>query len=423
MKKKAMCVEDMLKLNTAKQSIMNALKEGKATELATALNEALDTIQNSETEVLDEQELKAKIEEVIATVLKDAEPNDKVQEAIANAIAKRMTAVNNGINKELPVAVRNEISKTILRASGKMEVENAVNALLVKNGISGLEFEQAVDYAVVENWGDLNPLFKLLKSVPYTKFFYSEQDMKDANILAKQWSKESGAEKTVQEIEATAKEIRTRYVYKRQRFAQEDLDEIERAGQATNFLRFVNEELDRMIVNTIVMAILVGDNVNVGDERVTTFETIGSKNASDVFTFVGHPASAGAPTIVDARNVCDKVKNPFMKQKVAIMSAEFLTTISAYTAAAGATETFRPTDEVAKQLGVDVIIIADLLDPQDGLYMVCMLPDGYWYNEKKMLAVSYPEYSKNAINYLKERNAGGAIHDLHSTAVLKEAQA
>lgn len=414
-----MNVENVLKLANAKRAIENALKEGKAQELAAALNEALETIQNAEEEI-DENELKTKIEEIVATILKDAEPNAKVNEAIANAIAKRMAAVQNSIDKSLPVEVKNGICCAILRCAGKEEVRNAVNGILTKNGVTGLSFEKAVDYTIVEDWGNLNPIFRLFKRINFSKFFYSEQDMKDANILAKQWAKTAQGEKKVQEIIATAKEISTAYVYKRQKFANEDIDEIEKAGQAVNFLRFINEELDRMIVNTIVMAVLIGDGVNGDGEKLTKFETIGNKSASDAFTFIGHPASAGNPTIKDARLVSDKVKNPEMKKKVAVMSSEFLTAISEFIYAAGGTTMYRTRAEIAEQIGVDEIIICDLVDPDDGMYMIVLLDQAYWYLEKKAVAVSYPKWEENVVNFLKERNVGGAIHDLHSTGVLKE---
>lgn len=420
MKKKVFSVENMLKLTNAKHAIENALKEGKAQELAAALNEALDTIQNAEEEV-DETELKTKIEEVIATVLKDAEPNAKTNEAIANAIAKRMAAVQNSIDKSLPVEVRNGICAAILRCSGKDEVRNAVNGILTKNGITGMSFEKSVDYTIVENWGDLNPIFRLFKRVDFSKFFYSDQDMKNANILAKQWAKTATGEKKVQEIVATAKEISTAYVYKRQKFANEDIDEIEKAGQASNFLKFINEELDRMIVNTIVMAVLIGDGVNGDGEKLTKFEAIGSKSASDVFTYIGHPATVGAPNIKDVRTVADKVKNPEMKKKVAIMSSEFLTAISEFIYAAGGTTMYRTRAEIAEQIGVDEILTCDLVDPDEGMFCIVMLDQAYWYQEKKTVAVSFPKWEENVVNYLKERNVGGAIHDLHCTGVLKAA--
>ena len=409
-------LKEWINLTAIKRRVANAFSE-KGQEAADAIRALIDELESAEVEV-DETALAEKIQEVLA----NAEPNTKTEEAIANAIAKRMQAITDTVGaKNLSAAVKNQISAAILRAASKEEVKNAVNAVLVKNDVTGLTFEDVVDYAVVESWGDLNPIFKQLHKTFFTKFFYNGQDVKTATLLAKQWDKSGETEKKIQEIAVTGKQILTKYIYKRQRAAQEDLDEIEKAGGLTNFLRFINEELDRMIVNTIVMAILIGDNVNELADRVTTFETIGSKNASDLFTKVLNPEGETV-TLKDFRRACDAVKNPNGKRKVAILSTSMLSQISEFKYSSTGTIMYRSTDEVAKQLGVDEVILCDLLDPEEGIYGIVMLPDGYWYNEKNAISVAYPKYEENVMNYQKERNIGGAIHDLFSTAVLKKAQ-
>lgn len=408
-------LKEWINLTAIKRRVANAFSE-KGQEAADAIRALIDELESAEVEV-DETALAEKIQEVLA----NAEPNTKTEEAIANAIAKRMQAITDTVGaKNLSAAVKNQISAAILRAASKEEVKNAVNAVLVKNDVTGLTFEDVVDYAVVESWGDLNPIFKQLHKTFFTKFFYNGQDVKTATLLAKQWDKSGDTEKKIQEIAVTGKQILTKYIYKRQRAAQEDLDEIEKAGGLTNFLRFINEELDRMIVNTIVMAILIGDNVNELADRVTTFETIGSKNASDLFTKVLNPEGETV-TLKDFRRACDAVKNPNGKRKVAILSTSMLSQISEFKYSGTGTIMYRSTDEVAKQLGVDEVILCDLLDPEEGIYGIVMLPDGYWYNEKNAISVAYPKYEENVMNYQKERNIGGAIHDLFSTAVLKKA--
>lgn len=415
MKKKMVYLKEWINLSAIKRRVANAFSE-KGQEAADAIRALIDELESAEVEV-DETALAEKIQEVLA----NAEPNTKTEEAIANAIAKRMQAITDTVGaKNLSAAVKNQISAAILRAASKEEVKNAVNAVLVKNDVTGLTFEDVVDYAVVESWGDLNPIFKQLHKTFFTKFFYNGQDVKTATLLAKQWDKSGETEKKIQEIAVTGKQILTKYIYKRQRAAQEDLDEIEKAGGLTNFLRFINEELDRMIVNTIVMAILIGDNVNELADRVTTFETIGSKNASDLFTKVLNPEGETV-TLKDFRRACDAVKNPNGKRKVAILSTSMLSQISEFKYSGTGTIMYRSTDEVAKQLGVDEVILCDLLDPEEGIYGIVMLPDGYWYNEKNAISVAYPKYEENVMNYQKERNIGGAIHDLFSTAVLKKA--
>ena len=409
-------LKEWINLTAIKRRVANAFSE-KGQEAADAIRALIDELESAEVEV-DETALAEKIQEVLA----NAEPNTKTEEAIANAIAKRMQAITDTVGaKNLSAAVKNQISAAILRAASKEEVKNAVNAVLVKNDVTGLTFEDVVDYAVVESWGDLNPIFKQLHKTFFTKFFYNGQDVKTATLLAKQWDKSGETEKKIQEIAVTGKQILTKYIYKRQRAAQEDLDEIEKAGGLTNFLRFINEELDRMIVNTIVMAILIGDNVNELADRVTTFETIGSKNASDLFTKVLNPEGETV-TLKDFRRACDAVKNPNGKRKIAILSTSMLSQISEFKYSSTGTIMYRSTDEVAKQLGVDEVILCDLLNPEEGIYGIVMLPDGYWYNEKNAISVAYPKYEENVMNYQKERNIGGAIHDLFSTAVLKKAQ-
>ena len=416
MKKKMVYLKEWINLTAIKRRVANAFSE-KGQEAADAIRALIDELESAEVEV-DETALAEKIQEVLA----NAEPNTKTEEAIANAIAKRMQAITDTVGaKNLSAGVKNQISAAILRAASKEEVKNAVNAVLVKNDVTGLTFEDVVDYAVVESWGDLNPIFKQLHKTFFTKFFYNGQDVKTATLLAKQWDKSGETEKKIQEIAVTGKQILTKYIYKRQRAAQEDLDEIEKAGGLTNFLRFINEELDRMIVNTIVMAILIGDNVNELADRVTTFETIGSKNVSDLFTKVLNPEGETV-TLKDFRRACDAVKNPNGKRKVAILSTSMLSQISEFKYSGTGTIMYRSTDEVAKQLGVDEVILCDLLDPEEGIYGIVMLPDGYWYNEKNAISVAYPKYEENVMNYQKERNIGGAIHDLFSTAVLKKAQ-
>lgn len=414
MKKKMVYLKEFVNLQAIKRRVANAFSE-KGQEAADAIRALIDELESAEVEV-DETTLAEKIQEVLA----NAEPNTKTEEAIANAIAKRMQAITDTVGaKNLSAAVKNQISAAILRAGSKEEVKNAVNAVLVKNDVSGFTFEEVVDYAVVENWGNLNPIFSKLHKTFFTKFFYNSQDVKTAILLAKQWDKTGETEKKIQEIAVTGKTINTRYIYKRQQAAQEDLDEIEKAGGLTNFLRFVNEELDRMIVNTIVMAILVGDTVNDLADRVTTFETIGSKASSDVFTTVITAAGA-VPTLQEARATADAVKNPNGKEKVAIVSTAHISNLAEFKYSGTGSVMYRSTDDIAKQLGVDVIIPCDLFEGTNVL-MVVMLPDGYWYNEKKAISVAYPKYEENVMNYQKERNIGGAIHDLFSTAVLKKA--
>lgn len=405
-------------LATMKKSIRNAFTPEGA-DAAEAINEMLDSLAASDVEYDVEglaNEMKSFIEKLAG---------EKVEEEVANQLAKRMQAMQNGINKELPKEVRNEVAKAILSSHGRDEVRSAVENVMTKNGISGLSFADVVDYAVVDGWGNSNPLFAKLKEVPFNKFFYTDSDLSTAEVLAKQWDEatKDTVLKSIQSVELEGKTITPRYVYKRQQMDRADLSRLEKSGGMATFLAWLNEELDRQIVNTIVLAMLVGDTINAQGARVTSFETIGTKNVSDAFTSVLNPEVAEDVTLADVRRLCDAVKNPYGKDKWLICSSALLTSISAFVYAAGGSTDFISTDALKEKLGVSEIYVTDMIDSSTGLHAIAMLPEGYWYTQDEYISVSYPTWEKNVENYQKERNIGGAIHDMLSTAVLKEATA
>lgn len=405
------------KIAAIRKAIKNTLTDDAA-ELGNALRTLLDELENSEVEV-DYEALKAQILEIV-------NKNEEVPEVVANAIANKLKAVENAVNngnRELPIKIKNAVAAAILRSENKNTVEGNVNAVLVENGITGYTFGDVVDFAVVDNWGNLNPIFAKLHKTFFTKFFYNDDELKTAALLAKQWDKAGTAEKAIQELEVTGKSITTKYVYKRQQAAQEDLDEIEKAGELANFLSWIDEELDRMIANTCIMAIFVGDTTNAVGKRVTTFEAIGTKSQSDVFTSVLDTAATTGATLSDLRRLADSVKNPNGKEKVMYMNSTTLSEVAKFIYAENGSEFYHTTEEVAKMIGVDAIVTTDLLGTGSAPVAICMLPDGYWVNEKNAISVAYPTYEKNVVNYQKERNIGGGIHDLYSTAVLNLATA
>lgn len=424
MKKQFIKVKDFANLAKIKKQINDALNE-KGGELKEALTALIAELDSSEVEV-DEKAFAEQVSEVIKKYMSD--PEAEVPAAVADAIAKKIQAVKDSIQKtagdKLPLSVKNEIARAIITSrTDKTEIKNSVEKILVANGVTGLEFGQTIDYLITTKWEDLNPLFAKLKRTFISKFFYSTQLMNAVAVIAKQWDKASaaGVEKTIQAITSTPKEISTDYVYVRQQMNLADMDEIAEVGQESVFVSWINNELDLHLVNTIVMAILVGDAINADGSKVNKFETIGTKTVTDAFTYVANPAVALTPTVKDVRLLCDKIYNPEGKEKLLIMDQALLTELSAYTYATGGDIHYRTKEEMAGQFGVSDIYVTDVLENISGLHAICMIPDGYWYKEKKSISVSWPKYEENRINWMKERNIGGKIHDLLSTAVLKEA--
>lgn len=403
-------------LNLMRTLVKNAFSE-KGQGVADLLRAILDEMESAEEE-FDEDAIIAKVQEA----LKQQNNGDEVPEAVAEFVVKKCAEIKNSLasnvmnngKHHLDKKVANAIAMAVLR-SNKNDVEQNVTNVMVKNGITGLTFNDVVDFAVVDNWGTSDALFSKLHFTKYSKFFYTEDDLATASVLAKQWSKTISGEKLIQSITATPKQITTDFVYKRQQIALSDMDDIDEAGEGANFLAYINEELDRQIINTIIMAIFVGDTVNASANRIRTFETIGTKTTDDAFTKVFNVTGANF-TIEQARTASDAVLNPYGKEKVAVMSQKTLTALATFIYANGGTTTYHSKEEVAGLIGVNDIYVTDIVG-NDKLFI--FIPDGYWVKEKSTIAVSYATWEKNVMNHQKERNIGGKIHDLFSTAVVK----
>lgn len=401
-KKNIVRIKDFAKMDEIKRRIMNAFSE-RGAEAAQALRDLIDELENSEVEI-DEVAFAEKVNELIAAYNTDG--GNDVPVAVAEAIAKKVTAMQASMpaKDKLTAKVKNEISAAILRATGKQEVENSVGAVLTKNGISGLAFNEVIDWAIQDKWGSTNELFEAFKKTNLSKFFYTTQDVTASDVRAHGWSKSSESEKTVQAVSLSNKTVSTQYIYKRQQVAFEDLDDIERGGGMSQFLKWLNDELDRQIVNTIIAKML---GTTVSD--VTSVEVLAG--STDAFRTKVIVTDADDITITEARSICDSVYNPDGKAKWFICSQAQLTKLSSFLYASGGTTSYRSKEEVAGQLGVDHIYVTDLATKS-----YCVIPDGIWVVEKNSMSVVYPTYEYNVTNYQKERNLGVGIHDLKSVA-------
>jgi hypothetical protein len=412
MKKKILNVRNIADNSKFERKIKNAFSD-EGREAADAIIEFIRSLEEREEEVSPE-EIYGLVEEFI-----DAKVDERVAKEVANAVSKRMAEIQNATKKELPAKVKNQIAMACLNSS-KDQIKNEVEKVLVNNGITGLSFSDVIDFAVVDKWGASNRFFDALKKVPFTKFFYTSQDLSDANILAKGWKKTNEGEKAVQNLTLNGKSINTQYVYKRLPVALEDLDDINASGTAATFFEWVNEELDRQIANTIVMAILTGDAVNSENNRVTSFEAIGSKVATDLFTTVLNP-EAGDVTLGDLRRMRASIHNPNGYPVTLCISRSLLDEVSKFVYATGGTEDYRTLDEIKNKIGVEELFITDLLPAEGNVQAVMLIAEEYWVKEKNAISVAFAKYDNNTQMYQKERNIGGGIHGARSTAVLRTA--
>ena len=409
MKKQLVTVKDFTalqsKIANAKKQIKNELTEDAA-ELRRSLLELLDELDNAQVEV-DEAELASRVREMIDAY--NREDSNEVPAAVANAIAAKFKALQDSMPKsdKMTPAIKNQVAAAILRSKGREAISDAVNAVMVKNGITGLTFNDVIDFAINDNWGDSDELFAALKKVRFSKFFYTSDDFNDSDLVAHGWVKTSESEKVIQQLTVNGKTISTQYIYKRQQIAFEDLDDIEESGSTATFLRWLDEELDRQIVNSIV-AVMLGDTTHFTD--ITTIESLLGTGATDAFRTAVTVTNATAITFSEARSIADAVRTG-IGAKWMVMTQAQLTALAKFKYASGGDDIFRSKEEVAAMLGVDRIYVTD-----KATAVVCFVPSEYWVKEKNAMQVSYPKYEFNVMNYQRERNIGGAVHGLKTVA-------
>lgn len=402
---------------------LNGLKElrntlsGNAREFADEVVKAFEALEADSNEH-DVTALKNEIDEIAAKFEQQgaevAEKIAKVREQIMSELRSNKMNVADKFTKE----VKEAIATALMSKKYKQDAIDAVMEVAKRNDISGLTFPEIVDYALELKIDEGDFFFENLRKVQRNKFFYGELDTSDPEQIAKQWDKSSVTAKEVQALALEGKTINTKYIYKRQRLAQEDLDAAEVAGQYAQLQKDLRQELRTMVEVGATRAILIGDTVNPVGQRITTFETIGTKTATDMFTTVLNPEVASTITISDLAKLAAAVKT---ERKWLVISNNSLLELRKFTYATGGTETLKSEDEIAAMVGVEKIIKKDYLDGVEGLHAIILDPDEYWVHEVKTLDLVYPEYDKNAIVFQFEKNMGGAIHGIQSTAVLREA--
>lgn len=402
---------------------LNGLKElrntlsGNAREFADEVVKAFEALE-ADSNAHDVTALKNAVEEIAAKFEQQgaevAEKIAKVREQIMSELRSNKMNVADKFTKE----VKEAIATALMSKKYKQDAIDAVMEVAKRNDISGLTFPEIVDYALELKIDEGDFFFENLRKVQRNKFFYGELDTTDPEQIAKQWDKSSVTAKEVQALALEGKSITTKYIYKRQRLAQEDLDAAEVAGQYAQLQKDLRQELRTMVEVGATRAILIGDTVNPVGQRITTFETIGTKTATDMFTTVLNPETAATLTIADLAKLAAAVKT---ERKWLVISNNSLLELRKFTYATGGTETLKSEDEIAAMIGVEKIIKKDYLDSVEGLHAIILDPDEYWVHEVKTLDLVYPEYDKNAIVFQFEKNMGGAIHGIQSTAVLREA--
>lgn len=365
------------------------------------------------------EEVIAKVNEIAANYVSKQDVENKIAE-VRESILRMVRANGAGEQSKLTPEIAKQVANAILRSRSHAEVFAALDGVIAKNDLTGLSYQGLVDYTLNIKQGDADEVFDALSVTPFTKWFYGELDEKNAEQVAKQWDKsqQKGITKDLQTLALNGKSIECKEVYKMQRIANSDLNAAEEAGQQVQLLASVSGELRKAIKSAAVRAILIGDKVNSGNKQITSFETIGTKKTTDVFTTVLNPEGAEV-TLVDLLRTVKEVKT---ERKWLFITSALEVKLRKMLYAAGGTATIIGLEDMAKMLGVERVINKDYLAEEEGLHAIVMSPDEYRVKIRKTNEVPFPEWKENAQYLLAEMDMAGAIHGIKSTAVLRAAQ-
>lgn len=401
------------------QGIKNALT-GDAKDFADAVLEAFQSFADDNAEHgIDE--LTEKVKEIESTFVSNSDVENKiaeVRESIMQVV--RGGAAGAKVENKISGKVVEQVANAILRSRSHSEAINAIEGVMTKNDITGLTYQQMVDYVLNIKQDDADEVFDALNVTPFAKWFYGELNESNAEQVAKQWDKASqkGVTKDLQTLSLQGKSIECKEVYKMQRIANSDLNAAEEAGQQTQLLASAVAELRKSVKAAAVRAMLIGDKVNTGNKQITSFETIGTKKATDAFTTVLNPEGAEV-TLVDLLRTVKEVK---ADRKWLFITSALEVQLRKMVYSAGGTATIIGLEDMAKMLGVERVINKGYLANENGLHAVVMSPDEYRVKIRKTVEIPFPEYKENAMYLLYEMDMAGAIHGLKSTAVLRAAE-
>ena len=406
--------KNLQKLANAMHKCANALSEDARSQWdeMTAAVEAL-IAEDAEHNVT---ELNDKLAEIEA---KYAKQNEEVAEKLNSLRAeiKRNSAAPAA--ERLTADIKNQIA-IALRTANKAGQESAVMEVLKKNDITGLSFPDVIK-ATVSYERKPTEIFDEFGTTDIDEHFLVGIDESNAAKIAKQFSDDASVQKDIQQLAAEGVIIRTAYIGKLQRFSNAALDKAEKAGTLNEVLNQTTAELEYMTNRLAEKAAIVGDNVNESGKKVTTFETIGTTKSSNAKVTVVNPASANNPTILDLAKTADAV-DAAVSEKIAVLSKGLARELSAFLYGQGGSTRILSDEDIASQIGVRKIVKVDYLSEVTGLHAVVLKPQAYKVQTVKEHSVAWPEWRNNAQYFIFEKNMGGALVELKSAAVLREAE-
>ena len=394
-------------LNSIKAGLMKNTVTPEAQALIDEINSILSELQNDPDIEYSADDLKARISELLATQVAEMENKLKTTFQMKNSVD------NVKYRKMFADAMRNAAGR------GKGAFAEEFNKICVKNGITNMPTIVEVFPEILTKFEQTSMLSKLRKLGQYSlQIPVSLQDDSEENVRAKGHAVLTN-EKVDQSLVLTPKTLTLGAIYKKISVPKLLSYQVQ---DDTALFQWLVEELIARIDNEIQRVILVGDGRDSGSAyKINSFETIGTKTASDSYTVYKNKAGA-LPTLEDVRDLIDDMSTD---RPISIYAnPKMITSLKKYVAASGGSTTYMTDEVLADQLGVAEIIRTRMLttaiptDTSKNPVLIAIQHDNYGYVGNDLFTVDYEKWDYNADVFLAEIFAGGGIIKPLSTGLI-----
>lgn len=386
---------------------MNSLSDDAKAEAKAAIDELNTLISDMESE--DEEYTTS--EALQAAV-------DKLNEKIEALKENTTTVEENSLKGVAYLKSENSLHDFLdcIRSSKYVEeVAKNWNGKLSQNGItiaSGAEtnyMPEAVKGAITDAWERNNWLNKLKNTGAkkyLTRINTTDQDGTDARAKGHK----TGTQKQEEVLTFGGKTIDVQYIYK-----LIYIDNITQWNDDGTLLQYIVDELMTQWIREVQRAVLVGDGRNANtNDKIKSVESILRASTDGYVTVTARVADATTPFIDQVVALRESVLS---ENCIAFMTRRTLNQLARKIYATGGTPQYESAAYVASQIGVDEIIITNVMGSNADIIM--MDPKGY-----ATVGGITPQFSNwenwdyNKKGYRVEVPFGGAVEAPKSAAVL-----
>ena len=413
------------------EKTLNALKSNLAKNAVTPEGQALiDEITAILSDLANDPDVEYNEADIMAKVTAAAtKAGAEAAAEVASSFENKFKPAKNELNVKL---ARELFGQALLNSAGRGKgvFKKEFEGLLAQNKITGLPTLTEVFPEIQTKFEKTSILSKLRKlgtqnlNIPVS---LQEDDSTDVRAQGHKPYDGDGADvaKVDQILTLTPKSLTLGAIYKKISVPKLMSYQTGNVGQLMSWL--ANELIER-IDNELQRVILVGDGRTAGaTNKITSFETIGTKTAADAYT-VYKDTSNALPTLADVRALIDQMDSS--KPITLYAHPAVITNMEAYQYAAGGAVSYITDEVLANQIGVSEIVRTKMLAgavPAPVVaaakypLIIAIQHDSYGYIGSDLFSVDYEKWDYNQDVLMAEIFAGGGIIKPNASGVLKVA--